>query len=175
MFFFMNLVIHCPVAELCPTLCGPMYCSTPGFPVLPVSWSLLKLMSTESVMPSNHLILCHHLHFLPSVFPGSWFLPMSQLFPSGGQVLELKHQHILAVHSKTLKSLLQHHSLKTSILWHSALFMVQLSHPYMTTRKTIALTIWTFVGKVMSLLFNMLSRFDTAFLPRNKHLLILWL
>ena len=74
----------------------------------------------------------------------------------------------------TLKSLLQHHSLKTSILWHSAFFMVQLSHPYMTTGKTIALTRWTFVSKVMSLLFNMLSRFVTGFLPRSKHLLISW-
>ena len=75
----------------------------------------------------------------------------------------------------TLKSLLQHHSSKASILWHSAFFMVQLSHLYMTTGKTIALTIWTIVGKVISVLFNMLSRFDVAFLPRSKHLLISWL
>ena len=77
--------------------------------------------------------------------------------------------------SKGLKSLLQHHSSKASILWHSAFFIVQLSQPYMTTRKTIALTRWTFGGKVMSLLFDMLSRFIIAFLPRSKHLLISWL
>ena len=81
---------------------------------------------------------------------------------------------LLAV-QRTLKSLLQHHSSKASILWHLAFFMVQLSHPYMTTGKTIALTIWTFVGKVMSSLFNMLSRFVIAFLPRSKHVLISWL
>ena len=81
---------------------------------------------------------------------------------------------LLAVQG-TLKSILQHHSSKSSILWHSAFFIVQLSHPYMTTGKTIALTRWTFVGKVMSLLFNMLSRFVLAFLSRNKHLLISWL
>ena len=81
---------------------------------------------------------------------------------------------LLAV-QRTLKSLLQHHSSKTSILWHSAFFIVQLSHPYMTTGKTIALTRWTFVGKVMSLLFNMLSRLAIAFLPRSNHLFILWL
>ena len=81
---------------------------------------------------------------------------------------------LLAVQG-TLKSLLQHHSSKASILWHSAFFIVQLSHPYMTTGKTIALTRWTFVSKVLSLLFNMLSRFVIAFLPRGKHLLISWL
>ena len=81
---------------------------------------------------------------------------------------------LLAVQG-TLKSLLQHHSSKAPILWHSAFFMVQFSHPYMTTGKTIALTRWTFIGKVMSLLFNMLSRLVIAFLPRRKHLLISWL
>ena len=81
---------------------------------------------------------------------------------------------LLAVHG-TLKSLLQHYNSKVSVLWHSAFFMVQLSHPYVTNGKTIALTIWTFVGKVMSLLFNILFRFVTAFLPRSKHLLISWL
>ena len=81
---------------------------------------------------------------------------------------------LLAVQG-TLRSLLQHHSSKTSILWHSAFFMVQLSHPYMTTGKAIALTRWTFVGKVKSLLFNMLSRLVITFLPRNKHLFISWL
>ena len=82
---------------------------------------------------------------------------------------------LVAVQEKTLKSLLQHHSSKASILWCSALFIVQLSHPYMTTGKTIALTRWTFVGKVMSLLFNKLSRFVITFLPRSKRLLISWL
>ena len=117
---------------------------------------------------------------------------MSQLFASGGQsvgasasasVLPMSIQgislridrldHLSA--QGTLKSLLQHHSSKASILWHSAFFMLQLSHPYMTIGKNIALTEWTFVGKVMSLLFNTLSRFVIAFLPRSKHLLISWL
>ena len=117
---------------------------------------------------------------------------MSQFFPSDGQsigvsasvsVLPMKlglissrmdWLHLLAVEG-TLKSLLQHHSSKASILWPSAIFMVQFSHPYMTMGKTIALTRWTFVGQVMSLLFNMLSRLIIAFLPRSKHLLISWL
>ena len=116
---------------------------------------------------------------------------MGQLFTSGGQSnysfcihpsneysrlisLRIDWFDLLAIQG-TLKSLLQHHSSKASILWYSAFFMVQLSHPYMTTGKTIALTRWTFVGKVMSLLFNMLSRFVIAFLPRSKRLLISWL
>ena len=116
---------------------------------------------------------------------------MSWLFPSGGQrsfnfsispsneysgliSFRIDWFDFLAV-QRTLKSLLQHHSLKTSILWHSVFFMVQLSHPCMTTGKTIALTRWTFVGKVISLLFNMLSRFFIAFLPESKCLLISWL
>ena len=112
---------------------------------------------------------------------------MSQFFTSGGQVLEFQLQHqsglisfridwldLLAVQG-TLKSLLQHQSSKPPILWHSAFFMIQLSHPCMTTGKTVTLTRWTLVGKVMSLLFNMLSRLAIAFLPRNKCLLISWL
>ena len=117
---------------------------------------------------------------------------MSQFFASGGQSIgfsfsiSLSNEYselisfridcldLLAVQG-TLKSLLQHHSSKASILWHSAFFIVQLSHPYMTTGKTIALTRWTFVDKVMSLLFNMLSRLVTSFLPRSKYLLISWL
>ena len=115
---------------------------------------------------------------------------MTQLFASGGQSFSFNispsNEHprlisfrmdwldLLAVQG-TLKSLLQHHSSKASILWRSAFFTVQLSHPYMTTGKTIALTRWTFVGKVMSLLFNMLSRLVMTFLPRSKHLLISWL
>ena len=156
------------------------------------SQSSLKLMSIESVMPSNHLILCCPLLLLLS-FPASESFQMSQLFASGGQSIgvfsfsispsneysglisfRMDRLNLLALQG-TLKSLLQHHSSKASILLHSAFFKVQLSHPYMTTGKTIALTRWTFVGKVMSLLFNMLSRLLITFLPRSKHLLISWL
>ena len=146
------------------------------------SQSLLKLMSIESVMPSNHLILCHPLLLLPSIFPSirvfsnesvlliRW--PKYWSFSLNNEYSELISFRadwfdLLAVQG-TLKCLLQHHSSKSSILWHSAFFMVQLSHPY----KTIALTRWTFVEKVMSLLFNMLSRLDIDFLPRRKNLLI---
>ena len=145
-------------------------------------------MSIEPVMPSNHLILIHPLFLLPSIFPVSGSFLMSWLFTSGGQttgasvsasVLPMNIQlisfridwfNLLAVQG-TLKSLLRHRSSKISILWDSAFFMVQLSHPYMTTGKNIALTRQTFAGKVMSLLFNMLSRLVTAFLPRTKRLL----
>ena len=141
-----------------------------------ISWSLLKLISIESVMPSNHLILCHPLLLLPSIFPSiRVFFPMSCLFTSGGQRIEasvsasvhpmniqgwfpLGLTGWISLQSKGLKRLLQHHSWKASILRHSVFFIVQLSHPYVTTRKTIALTIPTFVGKLMSLLFNTLSR-----------------
>ena len=151
------------------------------------SWSLLKFMSIESVMPSNHLILCCPL-LLPSVFhsirvfsnesalrirwPKYWSFSFN-ISPSneysGLISFRIDWMDLLAAHG-TLKSLLQHHSSKASILWCSAFFIVQLSHPYMTTRKTIALTRRTFVGKVMSLLFNMLSRLVIAFLPRRKHI-----
>ena len=153
------------------------------------SQSLLKLMSIESVMPSNHLILCRPLLLLPSIFPSIrvfsnesvlrirwpkyWSFSFS-ISPSnehpGLISFRMNWFDLLAVQG-TLKSLLQHHSLKASILQPSAFFILQLSHPYMTTGKTIALTRWTFVGKVMSLLSNMLSRFVIAFLPRSKHLL----
>ena len=142
-------------------------------------------MSTKSVIPSNHLILCHPL-LLPSIFPSiRVFSNESALCIRLSKVLELQLQHqffqrlfrvisyrvdwfdFLAVQG-TLKSLLQHHSLKASILQHSAFFMVQLSHPYMTTGESIALTIQTFARKVMSPLFNMLCRFIIAFLPRSK-------
>ena len=156
------------------------------------SQSLLKLRSIESVMPSNQLILCHLL-LLSSVFhsirvfsnesvlhirwPNYWSFSLS-LSPSneysGLISFRMDWLDLLAVQG-TLKSLLQHHSSKASILQCSAFFMVQLSHPHMTTGKTKALTIWTFVGKIMSLLFNMLSRLVIAFLPRSKHLLISWL
>ena len=144
-------------------------------------------------MPSNHLILCHPLLLLPSIFlsirvfskesvlhfrwPKYWSFNFS-VSPfdeySGLISFRMDWLDLLAVQG-TLKSLLQHHSSKASILWHSAFFIVQLSHTYMTTGKTIALTRWTFVGKVMSLLFNMLSSFVIAFLPRSKCLLISWL
>jgi len=152
-----------------------------------ISQSLLKLMSIESVMPSNHLILCHLLLLLPSIFPSIrvfssesslcirwpkyWSFSFS-ISPSN----EYSGPISFRIHwFDTLKSLLQHHSLKASILQCSAFFMVQLSHPYTTTGKTIALTIQTIVGKVMSMLFNMLSRLVIAFLPRSKRLLISWL
>uniref|UniRef100_A0AC11D596 Uncharacterized protein n=3 Tax=Ovis aries TaxID=9940 RepID=A0AC11D596_SHEEP len=151
------------------------------------------LTSIESIMPSNHLILCCPLLLLPSIFssfrvfsneavlcirwPKYWSFSFS---------ISLSNEYLGLISSRmdwldflavqgTLKSILQQHSSKASILWCSAFFIVQLSHPYMTTRKTIALTRWTFVGKVMSLLLNMLSRLVIAFLPRSKHLLISWL
>ena len=144
-------------------------------------------------MPLNHLILCHPLLLLSSIFPRikvfsnesvllirwpkywsfSFNISPSNEY-SGLIFFRIDWLDLLAVQG-TLKSLLQHHSSKASILQHSAFFMVQLSHPYMTTGKTIALTRQTFVGKVMSLVFNMLSRLVIAFLPRSKHLLISWL
>ena len=155
------------------------------------SQSLLKFMSIESVMPSNHLIFCHPF-LLPSIFsktrvfsnesalqirlPKYWSFSFS-ISPSneysGLISFRIDWFDLFAVQG-TLKSL-QHHSSKALILQCSAFFMVQLSHPYMTTGKTIALTRQTFVSKVMSLLFNVLSRLVIAFLPRNKHLLISWL
>ena len=145
------------------------------------------------MMPSNHLVLCHLLLLLPSIFPRirvssneSALHIRGPKYRSFSFSISLSNEHLwlisfrmdwldlLAVQG-TLKSLLQHHSSKASILWHSAFFIVQLSHPYMTTGKNIALTRWTFVGKVMSLLFNMLSRLVITFLPRSKCLLISWL
>ena len=150
-------------------------------------------MSMESVMPSNHLILCLPLILLSSIFPSIRAFSNESVLPiqwpkywSFGFCLSLFNEYSLMIFFKndlfdllavqgTLKSLLQHHSSKASILRCSGFFMIQLSHPYMTTEKTIALTRWTFLGKVMSLLFKMLSRLVTAFLPRSKHLLISWL
>ena len=141
-------------------------------------------------MPSNHLILCNPL-LPPSIFPSirvfsnesvlcirwpkywSFSFSISPSNEYSGLISFRMHLLDLLVVQGTLNSLLQHHSLKAAILWHSAFFIVQLSHLYMTTGKTIALTRWTFVGKVMSLLFNMLSRL--VILPRSKHLLISWL
>ena len=157
------------------------------------SQSLFKLMSIESEMPSNHLILYRPLLLLPSIFssngvfsnesvihirwPKYWSFSFS-ISPSneysGLISFRIDWLDLLAVQG-TLKSLPQHHSSKASILHRSAFFIVQFSHPYMTTGKTIALTRRTFIGKVMSLLFNMLSRLLIAFLPRSKSLLISWL
>ena len=150
------------------------------------SQCLLKLRSTESVLPSNHLILCHPLLLLPSVFPSigifsnesvlhiTWPNYWSFSFSispsneySGLISFRMDWLDLLAVQG-TLKSLLQHHSSKAAILQHLASFIVQLSHPYMTTGKIIALTRRTFVGKVMSLLFNLLSRLVIVFLPGSK-------
>ena len=151
-----------------------MDCSTPGLPVHHMS--LLKLMSIESMIPSNYLILCCPLLLLPSIFPSirvfsnesalrirwpkHWSFSLN-ISPSNEHPILISFRmdwlDLLAVQG-TLKSLLQHHSSKATILWRSAFFTVQRSHPYMTTGKTIALTRWTFVGKVMSLLFNMLFR-----------------
>ena len=143
-----------------------------------------KLMSIESVMPSSHLILCHPLLLLPPFsnestlcmrWPKYWSFSFS-ISPSnehpGLISFRMDWLDLLAV-QETLKSLLQHHSSKASVLQCSAFFTVQLSHPYMTTGKTIALTRRTFVGKVMSLLFNILPRLVITFLPRSKRLLIL--
>ena len=154
------------------------------------SWSLLKLMSIESMMPSSHLIFCRPLLLLPPIppsirvfsnestlhmrWPNYWSLSFSISSSNehpGLISFRMDWLDLLAVQG-TLKSLLQYHSSKASILWHSALFTVQFSHPYMTTGKTIALTRQTFVGKVMSLLFNMLSRLVITFLPRSKCLYI---
>ena len=159
------------------------------------SRSLLKLMSIKLVMPSNHLILCHPLLLPPSIFPSirvftnesesvlrirwpkywSFSFSISPCTEYSGLIsFRMDWLDLLAVLG-TLKSLLQHNSSKASILQHSAFLVVQLSHPYMTTGKTIALTRRTFVDKVMSLLFNMLSRLVITFLPRSKCFLIPWL
>ena len=157
------------------------------------SRSSLRLTSIESVMPSSHLILCRPLLLLPSIFPSIrvfsnesalrirwpkiWSLSFN-ISPSkehpGLISFRMDWLNLLAVQG-TLKSLLQHHSSKASILQHAALFIVQLSHSYMTTGKTIDLTRWTLVGKVMSLLLNILSRLVITFLPRSKRLFISWL
>ena len=142
-------------------------------------------MSIESVMPSNHLNLCHPL-LLPSILPSirvfsneltlsitwpkfwNFSFSISPSYEDSGVTSFRINWFVLPAVQGTLKSLLQHHSSKATILWHSSFFMVQLSHPYMTTVKTIALTRRTFVGKILSLLFNMLSRSVIAFLPRSK-------
>ena len=173
---------------MCPTLCDPMNHSTPGLPVDHRLRSSLKLTSIESVMPSSHLILCRPLLLLPLVPPSirvfsnestlhkrwPWYWSFSfSIIPSkeipGLISFRMDWLDLLAVQG-TLKSLLQHHSSKASILWHSAFFTVQLSHPYMITGKTKALTRRTFVGKVTSLLLNMLFRLVITFLLWSKRL-----
>ena len=187
------------VTQSCPTLCNPMIRSMPGLPVhhqLPeftqthvyrvrdAIWPSHPLLSPSppAPYPSQHQHIPPSQHFanestLPMRWPKYWSFSFS-ISPSHEQPglisFRMDWLDLLAVQG-TLNSLLQHHSPKASILQHSAFFTVQLSHPYMTTGKTIALTRWTFVGKVMSLLFNMLSRLLITFLPRSKCLLISWL
>ena len=173
------------VTQSCLTLCDPMNCSKPSLPVHHQLPEFTQTISIESVMPSSHLILCHPLLLLPPIPPSirvfsnestlrmrwpkycsfSFSIIPSKEIP-GLISFRMDWLDLLAVQG-TLKSLLQHHSSKASILWRSAFFTVQLSYPYMITGKTIALTRWTFVGKVMSLLLNMLSRLVITFLPRS--------
>ena len=180
------------VSQSCPTLCSPMDCSTPGLPLhhqLPeftqthVHWvgeaiqpsHPLSSPSTPDFDLSEHQGLFKWVSYLQQVVKVLEFqLHISPSNEYSGLISFRKDWLDLLAVQGTLKSLLQHHSSKASILRHSAFFIVQLSHPYMTTGKTIALTRWTFVGKVMSLLFNMLSRLVITFLPRSKCLLISW-
>ena len=180
------------VAKSYPTLCDPMNCSTPG---LPVHHQLPEFTRCPSSRWCHPTISSSVTPFssCPQSFPASGSFPMSQFFASGGQTIEVSASasvlpneysrlisfrmdwlELCAVQG-ILKSLLQHHSSKVSILQRSAFFIVQLPHPYMTTGKTVALTRQTFVGNVMSLLLNMLSRLVITFLPRSKRLLISWL
>ena len=177
----------------CPTLCNPTHCSMPGLLSITNSWNLLKLMSITSVMPSNHVILCHPLFFLPSIFPSirifsnesvlhirwpkywnfSFSISPSNEHP-GLISFRIDWLDLLAVQG-TLKSLLQHHSSKASILGaQPSLWSNSHIHTWLL-EKNIALTRWTFFGKVISLFFNMLSRLIIAFLPSSKRLLISWL
>ena len=184
---------HCSVTKSGPTLQDLMNYSMPGSSALHYFLEFAQNMSIELIMLSSHLILWCLLLLWPSIFPSirvfsnesvvhirwpkCWSFSFS-ISPSdeysGLISFRMDWLDLLDVQG-TLKSLLQHHISKASILQHSAFFMVQLSHLYMTTGKTIVLTIWILAGKVKSLLFNMLSRFVIAFLPRRKHLLISWL
>ena len=178
----MNSIFHysyccCSVTKLCPIFCNPMDCSVPGSPAFTISWNLLQFVFSVSVMPTNHLILCCPLLFLPSIFPSirvfsnelalhiRWPKYWSFRFtisPSNehSELISFRLTGLISLQSKGLSSVLfNNHSSKASILRYSAFFMVQLSHSYMTTGKAIALNIWTFAGKAISLLFNMLSRF----------------
>ena len=178
---------------MCTTLCDSMTAALQASLSFTISQSLLQLMPIESVMPSNHFILCYPLLLPPSSFPSirvfsnesvphirwpkywSFNFNISPSNEYSGLIsFRMDWLDPFAVQG-ILKSLLQHHSSKTSIFPCSAFFILQLSHPYTTTGKTRALTRWTFVGKVMSLFFNKLSRLVITFLPRSKHLLISWL
>ena len=172
-YVYISSVQFSSVAQLCPTLCDPMDCSMDSYPSLTISWNLLRFMSIELVMLSNNLIFCHPLLLLSSIFPSIrvfsnvsalcirwpkyWSLRFN-ISPSNEYLglisFRMDWLDLLAVQG-TLKRLLQHHSSKASILQRSAFFIVQLSHPYMTTGKIIALTRQIFVDKLMSLLFNM--------------------
>ena len=174
--------------QSCLTLCDPMDCSTPGFPV---HHQLLEL-SIESVMPSNHHILYCPLLLLLSIFPNirafsnqSFLQIRWPQYRSFNFSISLSNEYSglisfrmdwldLPAIQGTLKSLHQQHSSKASIFRHSAFFIVHLSHPYMTIGKTVALIRWTFIGKVLYLLFNIVSSLVIPFLPRSKHLLISW-
>ena len=185
MFYFLQFN---SVTQSCMTFCDPMDCKRPVLPVHHQLPEFTQVISIESMTPFNHLILCSSLLLLPSIFPSirvlsnelilqirwpkywsysvsiSSFCEYSRLISHRMDWLDL-----LAVQGiQTLKSLLPHHSSKASIYWHSAFFIVQLSHPYMTTGKTIALIRLTFVSTVMPLLFNMLSRLVIIFLPRSR-------
>ena len=183
-----SLVQFSSVTQSCPPLCDPMDCSMPGLPVHHQLPEFTQTHAHRAVMPSSHLILCCPL-LQPSIFPSirvfsresvlriRWpkYWSFSSISPSnehsGLISFRMDWFELLAVPG-TLKSLIQHHSSKASILRCSAFFTFQLSHPYMTIGKTIALTIWTFVSKAKLLLFNMLSRLVIAFLPRSRQLLI---
>ena len=186
------MVFSSLVTQSCPTLCDPIDCSMPGFPVhhqFPEPTQTHVHRVSDAIQPS-HPLPCL---LPPSVFPSirvfsnesvlcirwpkyySFSFSTSPSNEYSGLISFRMDQLDLPAVQGTLKSLLQHHSSKASILQYSAFFIVQLSHPYMTTGKTIALTRWTCVGKVTSLLFNMLSRSVIAFLPRSKHLLISWM
>ena len=186
------LCCWCSLAYFCLTLGDPMDCSTSGFPVLHqlpdlaqihVHWVAGIIQPSHPLSPPSPpaLSLSQHqglfqwvgsLHQVAKVLELQLQLQSFQWILRTGLISFRIDWFDLLVVQGTVRSLLQHHSSKVSVLWHSAFFMVQLSHPYMTTGKTMALTAWTFINTVMSLLFNMLSRFVIAFLPRSKHLLI---
>ena len=180
------------VTQLCPTFCDPMNCSMPGLPVHQNSRSLPKFMPIESVIPSSHLILCHPLLFLPPIPPSIRVFSKESTFPWGGQsigvsasasVLPMNTQNWsplgwtvwISLQSKGPSRVFSNTTVQKHQFFGTQCSSQSNSHPYMTTRKTIALTRWTFVDKVMSLLSNMLSRLVITFLPRSKHLLISWL
>ena len=189
--FFYRLcsIKSCSVAQSCPTLCDPWIAARQASLSITNSQSLLKLMCIMLVMPSNYLIFCRPLLLPPSIFPSIrvfssesvlcirwpkyWSFSFS-ISPSNeySRLISFRMDwfDLLAVQG-TLKGLLQHHSSKASILQRSTLFIVQLSQPYMTTGKTTAFTRWNFVSKVVSLLFNKLSRLVLGFFPRSKHVL----